>query len=267
LPIAALRPGATTPDIYYIHADHLGTPRQITRPSDNKVLWAWESEPFGANLPNQNPSGLGSFVFNLRFPGQYYDAETGLHYNVFRDYDPRIGRYIQSDPIGLKGAINTYAYVSGNPVNLVDPLGLAPGDPFTTMDGAALDALDYVYNQHPTSPNEYAGTVYQGNNGKYYSTDPLQGGDHSSTPSYPKFPIQPIARYHTHGQCTKSYAEDEFSDGYRQDKWVADLWQTPSYLGTPGGYRKRYDPDPNRTGKGPVTTLHDGCSCPGEGNK
>jgi RHS repeat-associated protein/uncharacterized repeat protein (TIGR02543 family) len=273
LPIAVFRPAASansttaTIDLYYIHADHLGTPRAITRSGDNKAVWTWESEAFGNSLPDQNPSGLGTFVFNLRFPGQYYDQETGLFYNVFRDYDPTKGKYVESDPIGLKGGINTYGYVGGNPVNFVDPLGLAPGDPFPTMDAAALDALDYVYNQHPTNPNEYAGTVYQGDDGKYYSTDPLQGGNHSSTPSYPKFPIQPIARYHTHGQCTKTYAEDDFSDGYRQDKWVADLWQTPSYLGTPGGYRKRYNPDPNRKGNGPVTNLRDGCSCPGEGSK
>ncbi len=129
LPIAALRPAAlpaTGIDVFYIYADHLGTPRKITRPSDNKALWAWESEAFGDSLSNQNPSGQGEFMFNLRFPGQYYDAETGLHYNYFRDYDPGTGRYIQSDPIGLAGGINTYAYVNGNPVNYTDPLGLTP---------------------------------------------------------------------------------------------------------------------------------------------
>jgi uncharacterized protein RhaS with RHS repeats len=74
--VAVLKPAtgqAVTLDIYYIHADHLGTPRKITRTGDNQVAWTWESEAFGASLPNQNPSGLGNFVFNLRFPGQYYD--------------------------------------------------------------------------------------------------------------------------------------------------------------------------------------------------
>ena len=111
-------------NVYYIYPDQLGTPRQITDTNDN-VVWQWDNtDPFGANMPNQNPVGLGSFTFNLRFPGQYYDAETNTHYNVNRDYDPAIGRYLQSDPIGLGGGINTYTYVSGNPLRYTDPRGL-----------------------------------------------------------------------------------------------------------------------------------------------
>jgi RHS repeat-associated protein len=64
--------------------------------------------------------------YNLRFPGQYYDIETGNHYNYFRDYVPSIGRYLQSDPVGLLGGPSTYAYVSGQPLALIDPMGLAP---------------------------------------------------------------------------------------------------------------------------------------------
>ncbi|MGZ5051438.1 MAG: RHS repeat-associated core domain-containing protein [Methylobacter sp.] len=126
LPVAVLRPAATpgSVEVDYIHADHLGTPRKITRPSDNKTVWAWESEAFGNSLPDQNPAGLGAFEFNLRFPGQYYDAETGLHYNMARYYNPRLGRYESSDPIGLAGGVNTYAYVAGDPVNWIDPSGL-----------------------------------------------------------------------------------------------------------------------------------------------
>jgi RHS repeat-associated protein/uncharacterized repeat protein (TIGR02543 family) len=138
LPVAVLKPAtgqAVTSDLYYIHADHLGTPRAITRPSDNKVVWTWESEAFGNSLPDPNPSGLGNFVFNLRFPGQYYDRETGLFYNGFRDYDPATGRYSESDPIGLRAGINTYGYVGGNPVNFTDPRGLC------FEDGCVAEAI------------------------------------------------------------------------------------------------------------------------------
>lgn len=110
--------------IFYIHPDHLNTPRLITNQAQ-QVVWRWDQgEPFGNNLPNENPSELGTFTCNLRLPGQYFDKETNLHYNYFRDYDPAIGRYIQSDPIGLLGGVNTYAYVDGNPISRADPLGL-----------------------------------------------------------------------------------------------------------------------------------------------
>jgi RHS repeat-associated protein len=110
-------------NIFYEHADHLNTPRRITRPSDNAFVWRWDSDPFGTTAPNQNPSGLGTFAYNIRFPGQYYQAETGLNQNWNRDYDPLTGRYIESDPIGLRGGLNTYAYTADSPIMLADPNG------------------------------------------------------------------------------------------------------------------------------------------------
>jgi trimeric autotransporter adhesin len=113
-----------TLSLYFIHPDHLGTPRLIAD-SQGTTVWTWDNtEPFSNSTPNQNPSGSGNFTFNLRFPGQYYDAETGLHYNYFRDYDPKTGRYVESDPIGLLGGVNTYAYVDGNPQTSIDFFGL-----------------------------------------------------------------------------------------------------------------------------------------------
>jgi RHS repeat-associated protein len=75
-------------------------------------------------VPDENPSGLGAFDLPLRLPGQYFDVETGLHYNYYRDFDPSLGRYGESDPVGLRGGLNTYAYVSGRPLDSYDPDGL-----------------------------------------------------------------------------------------------------------------------------------------------
>jgi len=87
-------------------------------------VWRWDQgEPFGNDVPNSNPSGAGAFDFPLRFPGQYFDKETNLAYNNYRDYDPSTGRYVQSDPVGLSGGLNTYAYVLDAPLSYIDEFG------------------------------------------------------------------------------------------------------------------------------------------------
>lgn len=107
--------------------DHLGTPRQA-RLTGGSAVWRWESDGYGNTLPDEDPDGNGqkTYVY-LRFPGQYYDEESGLHYNWHRYYVPRLGRYLSSDPIGVAGGANTNAYVGGNPLSYVDPRGLNPG--------------------------------------------------------------------------------------------------------------------------------------------
>jgi RHS repeat-associated protein len=91
--------------------------------SNGVVRWAADYKPFGEATIDQ---AVTTITNNLRFPGQYFDYETGLHYNYFRDYNPAVGKYPQADPIGLLGGINPYNYVSSNPVNSSDPLGLLP---------------------------------------------------------------------------------------------------------------------------------------------
>lgn len=92
-----------TSQIAYIHSDHLNTPRIATN-SSGQTIWQWQSTAFGEQAANDDVDGDGTaLILNLRFPGQYYDQESGLNYNYFRGYDPSTGRYAQSDPIGLAG--------------------------------------------------------------------------------------------------------------------------------------------------------------------
>ncbi|OAM52271.1 hypothetical protein A7981_01925 [Methylovorus sp. MM2] len=132
---------------YFVFADYLNTPRRIKNAA-NQTVWHWLpelSEAFGANLPNDNPSGLGTFTYNLRFPGQLYDSASGLIYNYYRDYNSRTGRYIESDPIGLKGGINAYGYVEGNPVSYIDEQGLLLGATLGGLQrGVTLDQATQI---------------------------------------------------------------------------------------------------------------------------
>jgi RHS repeat-associated protein len=111
--------------LYFVHADHLNTPRLVADATGTTV-WRWDqAEPFGNNPADEDPDANSvAFDLPLRLPGQQYDKETALHYNLRRDYDPVLGRYGQSDPMGLKAGLNTYAYVSGAPVRWTDPMGL-----------------------------------------------------------------------------------------------------------------------------------------------
>jgi RHS repeat-associated protein len=138
-------PAVFTTVVNYVYADHIDTPRVITQASDNRMRWRWDqADPFGTSAPNQNPASIGAFTYNPRFPGQFYDVESNLHYNYFRDYDPRIGRYVQSDPIGLAGGINTYAYVGGLPTSSYDPLGLANSSAVPRLGSTTPRPPDFV---------------------------------------------------------------------------------------------------------------------------
>ncbi|MGN6151327.1 MAG: RHS repeat-associated core domain-containing protein, partial [Lysobacteraceae bacterium] len=130
LPVGLFTGAGASQKVFYIQPDALGTPRVVidpTRGANGTTVWKWDlaGEAFGTTAPNQDPDGdTTPFVFDLRFPGQRYDSVSGLNYNYFRDYDPGIGRYTQSDPIGLRGGISTYGYVGGDPLTMIDPLGL-----------------------------------------------------------------------------------------------------------------------------------------------
>jgi RHS repeat-associated protein len=135
MPVAMVSAGT----LYFIHPDHLGTPQRITDANQN-IVWDAALRPFG-----EVEQMTQTFTLNLRFPGQYADAETGLNYNFFRDYDPSVGRYVESDPIGLEGGTNTYAYVQGDPVSLADPDGLqaVPLNPVLPPPGGSVGGSPY----------------------------------------------------------------------------------------------------------------------------
>ncbi len=111
----------------FVETDHLGTPRVIIHPTENNIVWRWNitNTAFGEHAATNNPDADAvTYTFNLRYPGQQYDAESTLQYNVNRDYEPGTGRYVQSDPMGINGGIATFAYVRNNPFALSDPTGL-----------------------------------------------------------------------------------------------------------------------------------------------
>jgi len=110
--------------IYDVHSDHLDTPKFLTNAA-KQVVWKANYESFGKAAVNEDVDGDANLVnFNFRFPGQYYDSESGLHYNLMRYYSPETGRYLTSDQIGQESDLNHYLYVYANPVGWIDPSGL-----------------------------------------------------------------------------------------------------------------------------------------------
>jgi len=134
MPIAAVIDGAT----YAVHSDHLNTPRKLTN-ANGQAVWQWSYSAFGEDKPtlaknrfanlevtaNPGTTGISEVKFNLRYPGQYADEESGLFYNGYRTYIPTLGRYTQADPIGLDGGWNRFGYVGANPLGFTDRRGLA----------------------------------------------------------------------------------------------------------------------------------------------
>jgi RHS repeat-associated protein len=260
----------TTSVVNYVTADQLGTPRAVSN-STGVVIWSWayQGNPFG----EQQPTSSAGYVLNLRYPGQYYDAESGTNYNVNRNYESATGRYMQSDPIGLAGGLGLYVYGLNDPFTYIDPLGLNPGDAFKTPGAAALDVLNFINPVSMASNAEYAGLIYSVN-GSYYATPPVKGTVDSSDPLNPRSRQvvhdasgMPVGEFHTHGNYSKmvngvpaitnkegsDYSDDCFSKQDKDNAKFRSGFFKPytSYLGTPSGQFYQYDPATDT-----VSSLH-----------
>ena len=222
--------------VYFFHNDQLGTPELMTD-STNTAVWEAAYDAFGEAAVNP----ASTVTNNFRFPGQYYDAETGLHYNLHRYYDPKTGRYMTPDPIGLAGGINPYVYADGDPINVTDFLGLAAGDPYSSPYAAALaarsDILAQVSNQ--TLIVEYGGWIYQKSPGVYTYTTPRT--DYYRDQVWPgRCPTEAVADYHSHVDDPSYRHRNRFSP---EDKAANKAFGVQGFLFRADGRIDLYDPD------------------------
>jgi len=163
MPIAAIVNGVA----YAVHSDHLNTPRKLTQP-DGQVAWQWAYSAFGdeqptlgskrftneTTTPTTGTTTIPEVTFNLRYPGQYYDKESNLHYNYFRSYSAERGRYTQADPIGLEGGFNRFGYAGGDALSRMDPEGL---NWVGAVNWAAMRAQGLYYRYGPALTEFVAG--------------------------------------------------------------------------------------------------------------
>lgn len=176
LPVGIVDGAGPATTIDFTHADGLGAPRAVTNATGTVVWqWAYPGNPFGQN----SPASSTGYTLNQRFPGQYYDSESGTDYNISRTYEPSTGRYLQSDRIGLRGGASTYAYVSGSPLIRTDVYGLfadlgmggnfggggASGSwdtPTSCSVASNLPTVPNLYGELPGVPHLFGGSLAAG---------------------------------------------------------------------------------------------------------
>lgn len=243
--------------VYYIESDHLGTPRVVIDPARERAVWTWSSdgEAFGDSTPNADPDGDGvAFVFDLRFPGQVFDAASGFNYNYFRDYDASTGRYAQSDPIGLNGGLSTYRYANASPLLYFDPNGLQAcrnvfclpefiqkrllSSSLKSVSGWTLENVHVQpITRPPAPPTRNIGTMpLSAHSGKHLATC-LIGRIKTYTDVYERYRQQVCLQACSEGACGRSssrWVRHESRLGTfertRKEKEMADQYIAPTYF-------------------------------------
>ena len=214
-----------------MHPDHLNTPRLVADATGTTV-WRWDqAEPFGASPADEDPdANTLAFDLPLRLPGQRYDAETGLHYNYFRDYDPSFGRYAESDPIGLRGGSNTYAYTRGHPLTQVDPLGLFAFHrhwdiTVSAMSGIKCDKLSLLSLAWKTAYTADVGTQGVMDSHRHSMCAPFQPYAGHCSAKIESFIANEMSKCTVDGLANALHAtQDGFSSSHDGQTWDGGRW-------------------------------------------
>ncbi|MEV8520908.1 RHS repeat-associated core domain-containing protein [Dyella marensis] len=185
----------TASTVNYVHADGLNTPRVITD-ANGSVIWQWnyQANPFG----ERQPTSSSGYVFNLRFPGQYSDAESGLYQNANRTYDSATGRYIESDPAGLNGGISLFGYAYDSPLEFLDPTGLWP------QGGAAR--VPSAHRPSPGPGGDYGNGAPRGPSQPIGFARPKPEDDRKTPGAWPSAPQDPERDY---ARCVAGYCSTD----------------------------------------------------------
>ncbi|RMR09483.1 Rhs protein [Pseudomonas syringae pv. primulae] len=200
--------------VYYYHTDQIGTPLEMTD-AEGQIVWQAKYRAWGA----VEKLVVNEVEQNLRFQGQYFDVETGLHYNTFRYYDPEIGRFTTQDPIGLAGGFNLYQYAP-SPIGWIDPLGWIKVYRNIRTDELVSDGISAKNPGRGMSP---AGHVRNG------SSPSFKGSQYVSTTT----DMEVINKYKSAGQTTVSFDTDDVVHDSRGNKSIVDI-STPDKAAAAG---------------------------------
>ncbi|MCL5772914.1 MAG: DUF4329 domain-containing protein [Firmicutes bacterium] len=238
-PLGFKQPGSPNPVYHYSLTDGQGSIMGLTDDAGT-ITDQYQYEAWGnpANLPNPPPNQ----TYNpYHYTGQQVDPSTGLHYLRNRYYDAQAGRFITDDPIGFEGGLNLFAYCDNDPVNLIDPEGLRPGDKFPSEIAAAKDAERYINKKSVEQNKEYAGWTVKNRDRTYSYTVARTSNNPEEVPVPPK-PANGVSIYHTHGSWDPNYDNENFSmEGGDLDA-ARQAGAKAVYVATPEGVIKKLDP-------------------------